>query len=201
MPPCRQGQLCGRLPSPLLLPRGGWRASPPAVGWGRVAPGAGCDLVGSGVWGRRGAAVSAFWVPLGWAPATWEGVRVSVRGGEQFAWAAFGRPGGWVWRFRAVCGGRVWVTGQVGVPWGVRVFVEGVRGLPGVGGGEAPLAGGSVVGVCGCSGRGGACRGARGCARWWACVGHWVASGGEGHGVGLGSRAVCRCTCPVAAVR
>ena len=36
---------------------------------------------------------------LGWAPAMREGVRFSVRGGEQFASAAFGGWGCWAWGF------------------------------------------------------------------------------------------------------
>ena len=43
-----------------------------------------------------------------------EGVWVAVRGGEQFAWAAFGGRGGWAWGFCAVCGVYVRVTGRVG---------------------------------------------------------------------------------------
>ena len=69
-------------------------------------------LVGSGGQGRRGAAVSAFWARLGWAPAMREGVWVVVCGGEQFAWAAFGGWGGWAWGFGRVFGGRVRVTGR-----------------------------------------------------------------------------------------
>ena len=87
----------------------------------RLLEGPSCDLaarkavlVCSGAWGRRGAAVCAFWVRLGWAPAMWEGVHVSVRGQEQLAWAAIGLPGGWVWGCGAVWGGLCCSLGPVG---------------------------------------------------------------------------------------
>ena len=62
--------------------------------------------------------------------------------------------------------------------------------------------------VGGRAGGGGPCCGARGCARWWACVGRWVGTGEGGAGagadwggVGLDWRVFCRCTCPLAAAR
>ena len=72
------------------------------------------DPVGSGGRGLRGAAGSAFGIQLGCDSAMLEGVRFGVRGGKQFAWAAFGGQGGWAWGFEGVCGGRVWFTGRVG---------------------------------------------------------------------------------------
>ena len=51
------------------------------------------DLVGSGG-GRRGAVAFSFWARLGPGPAMCEVVWVGVRGGEQFAWAAFRGRGG-----------------------------------------------------------------------------------------------------------
>ena len=93
--------------------------------------------------------------------------------------------------------------GGVGVPRGAGLLSAGVCGLSSVGGGEGCPAGGCVAGVCWCSGGGGGpCRGARGCARWWACVGLRVSSerGGAWEGIvrwGL----LCRCMCPLAAVR
>ena len=78
--------------------------------------------------------VSAFWVWLGWASAMWEGVRVSICGEKQFAWAAFGRRGGQVWGFGAVCGGRVLGIGRrecavgCGALHGKRVWVAGCGG-------------------------------------------------------------------------
>ena len=48
---------------------------------------------------------------LGRGPAMCEVACVGVRGGEQFAWAAFGGRGGWAWVFWGVCWGRVRATG------------------------------------------------------------------------------------------
>ena len=97
------GQLLG------LRVGGGWLEGPGCDLAARWA-----DLVGSGGQGRHEAVVSAFRVRLGWAPAMCEGVRVGVRGGKQFVWAAFGGRGGRVWGFGGVCGGRVWVSGRAG---------------------------------------------------------------------------------------
>ena len=58
--------------------------------WGPVVT---C-LVGSGGGGRRGAVAFSFWAWLGRGPAMCEVVWVGVRGGEQFAWAAFRGRGG-----------------------------------------------------------------------------------------------------------
>ena len=187
----------------------------PRVG-GRWLGGPGRDLAarradpaGSGGRGRRGAAVSALWVWLGWAPAMREGVLVGVRGGEQFTWAALGgrgvRPG-----VSGVCAGGVCGSlGEMGVPRRVGLLGAGVCGL---------RVRGAVRGVRreglwqGCvvvwAVWGGPCRGARGCARWYVCVGHrvWSGEGGAGSGVawgdvGLGLRVWCRCMCPLAAAR
>ena len=81
-----------------------------------------------------------------------EVVWVGVRGGEQFAWAAFRGRGGWAWVFWGVRGGRVRATGWVGVPRGTGLLSAGVCGLSSAGGGEGCPPGGSVVGVCWCSG-------------------------------------------------
>ena len=89
------------------------------------------DPVGSGGQRRQGAAVSPFRARLGWAPAMREGVRFGVRGGGQFAWAAFGGRGDWARGFRGVCGGHVRVPGQGGramgrgAPRGGCVWVAG----------------------------------------------------------------------------
>ena len=156
------------------------------------------------------AAVFAFWARLGRAPAMRERVWVGVRGGEQFAWAAFEGRGvlglgfrgcvqgvcvvhlaGWVGRGvwdspRRVCVG-CWV-------WGA---VRGVRR-------EGLLRAFVVV----WAGGGAPCRGARGCAQWWACVGHRVGSGEGWAGagvvcgdVGLGSRVLCWRMCRLAVAR
>ena len=92
------------------------------------------DLISGGGRGRCGAAVSALRVRLGWAPATREGMHVGVRGGEQFAWAAFGGREGSAWGFGGVCGGRMRVTGQGGCAVGLGalrgrcVWVAGCEG-------------------------------------------------------------------------
>ena len=95
----------------------------------------------------------SFWTWLGQGPAMCEVVWVGVRGGNQFAWAAFRGRGGWAWVFWSVCGGRGRATGWCwraagrGAPLGgcVRVVEWG-------GGGEGCPAGGCVAGVCWCSG-------------------------------------------------
>ena len=53
---------------------------------------------------------------LGWGrgPAMCEVVWVGVRGGEQFAWAAFRGQGEWAWDFWCLWGGRGRATGWVG---------------------------------------------------------------------------------------
>ena len=56
----------------------------------------------------------SFWAWLGPGPAMCEVVWVGVRGGEQFAWAAFRGRGGWAWVFWGVCGGRGPATGRGG---------------------------------------------------------------------------------------
>ena len=63
-------------------------------GPGRDLAGGRADLVGSGGAGRRGAVAFSFWTWLRPGPAMCEVVWVGVRGGEQFAWAAFRGWGG-----------------------------------------------------------------------------------------------------------
>ena len=75
-----------------------------------------------------------------------------VRGGEQFAWAAFRGRGGWAWVFWVCAGGVGGPLGGVGVPRGAGLLSAGVYGLSSVGGGEGCPAGGFVAGVCWCSG-------------------------------------------------
>ena len=126
---------------------GGWLG-----GLGRELTARRADLVGSGGVGRRGAAVFAFWAWLGRGPVMREVVWVGVRGGKQFAWAAFGGRGGWP-GFPGVCAGCVCgPLGRPGVPWGVGLPAVGLCGLSGVGGGEGCPVGGSVAGVCCCLG-------------------------------------------------
>ena len=95
----------------------------------------------------------SFWAWLGPGPVMCEVVWVGVRGGEQFAWAAFRGLGGWAWVFWGVCGG-AWAGHWVG--WACRgaqgLLSAGVCGLSSVAGGEGCRAGGCVAGVCWCSG-------------------------------------------------
>ena len=111
--------------------------------------------------------------------------------------------GGLAWGYRAAFGGPVWVIGRSRCAVGRGALCGGCVWVARCGAGEARLAGG----VCG--GRvwvsepraGGPGRGARGCARWWACVSYWVGSGKGGvGGLRLGLPAVCRFLCQLAAV-
>ena len=90
---------------------------------------------------------------LGRGPAMCEIVWVGVRGGEQFAWAAFRGVGG--------------PLGRVGVPRGAGLLSAAVCGLSSVGGGEGCPASGCVAGVCWCSGGWGRPGGARDGERVW----------------------------------
>ena len=165
-PACGRRQLCW-LRRPLLpLWEGGWRASR----WLRVGGGllegssrnpAACwaNQVGGGAWGRRGAAMSAFWVRPSGAPAMRKGVRVSVRGGAQFAWLRSG-VGGLGSGVAGLCvGGVCGSPGRAGVPCG--------RGL-------------LTAGVCGLLGFWGALRLAWRGSLWWACLGV-LAGGGQSY--------------------
>ena len=97
-----------------------------------------------------------------------------------------GGLGSWV---AGLCvGGVCGSPGGLGVLWGVGLLAADVCGLPGVEGGEACLAGGSVAGVCGRSGGGGGpvlrepglCPSVGACGR---LGGEW---GGRGRGCGAG---------------
>ena len=89
---------------------------------------------------------------LGRGPAMCEVVWAGVRGGGTVRmgciWGPRGLPG-----LSGVCAGGVCgPLGGVGVPRGVGLPSVGVCGLSSVGGGEGCSAGGSVAGVCWCSG-------------------------------------------------
>ena len=99
---CRLGM--GGWGGPVVTWRPGWPI------WSAVAGG-----------GRRGAVAFSFRAWLGRGPAMCEVVWVGVRGGEQFAWAAFEGRGGWAWVFWGVRRGRVGATG-----WGGRAAGRGV---------------------------------------------------------------------------
>ena len=167
------------------------------------------DPVGSGGRGRCGSAASALRAWLGWAPAMRGGVGVGVRGVEQFTWAAFGGGGLRPWVSGVCAGGVCGSLGGVGVPRGVGLLAAGVCGLPGVGGGEGCLVGGSVAGVRGCLGEWGrpVSPGPGLPAMVGVCGppgGEWGGRGREGGcvgGVGLGLRVLRPCMCPLAAVR
>ena len=93
--------------------------------------------------------------------------------------------------------------GGVGVPLGAGLLSAGVCGLSSVGGGEGCPVGGCVAACAGVrAGWGGPCRLARGCARWWACVGLRLSSetGGAGGGI-VRWGVLCRCMCLLAAAR
>ena len=159
----------------LLRPRrGGWRACPRVVGWGRAAGGPGrdlaarrADLVGCGGGGRRGAAAFSFWARLGPGPAMCEVVWVGVSGGNSSRGLHSGAGGGGPGSSGVCVGGVGGPLGGVGVPRGVGLPLAGVCGLSSVGGGEGwPggwVCGGRVL-VFG-RGGGGPCRGARGRSR------------------------------------
>ena len=99
--------------------------------------------------------------------------------GPVFLGAGWGCPGAWG-SMRVVCANR-----RV---WGV---VKGVRRV-------GPWRACAVV----WAGGGCPCRRARGCARWWACVGRRVGRGGGGAGLGISRGGVlCRFLCPPAAMR
>ena len=133
----------------------------------------------------------------------WAGVLQCLRRGEQFRRAAFRVLGGWAWIFWVVSGGRVRATGQ-GVGRGAWAFPRWVFAgcrVWGVVRGVRRVGPWRVCAVL-WAGGGGPCRGARGCARWWACVGVRVGSegGGAWAGIALGV-ALCRCMCLLAAAR
>ena len=91
------------------------------------------------------------------------------------------------WACRGAWGFPWWVCAGCRA-WGV------VRGVQRVG----PWRACAVVGA----GGGGPCRGARGCTRWWACLGLRVGSERGGAWAGIARWGVlCRCMCPLAAAR
>ena len=140
----------------------------------------------------------SFWAWLGPGPAMCEVVWVGVRGGGTVRVSCIQGPGGGVdlgllgcvrgaWAGHGVRGSsrRLSVGSRV---WGV------VRGFRRVGVWRA------CAGVW--AGGGGPCRGARGCARWWACVGLRLSSDRGGASAGIVRwGALCRCMCPLAAAR
>ena len=107
------------------------------------------------------------------------GLSGDARGACAGQWAGRACRGAW--------GSPRWVCAGCRV-WGV------VRGVQQVG----PSRACAVV----WAGGGGSCRGARGCARWWACVALRVSSEGGGAWAEIAWGGVlCRCICPLAAAR
>ena len=177
------------------LGAGGWGG--PVVTW---RPGGPIWSAAAGG-GRRGAVAFSFWARLGPGPAMCEVVWVGVRGGGTVRGGCIQGPGG--------VG-----LGPLGCVWGawaghwVRWACRGARGSP-----RRVCVGcrmlGAVKGVrrpgvwracAGVQAGGGPCRGARGCARWWACVGLRLSSERGGAWAGIVWRGVlCRCMCPLAA--
>ena len=176
---------------------GGWQG--PAVTWRPGGP------IWSAAVGKGGAGLRSSPSGLGWARVL-RCVRLCLfesAGGNNSSWLHSGARGGGP-GFSWVCAGGVCgQLGGVGMPRGVRlpsVDVAGcrvwgvVRGVRRVG----PWRAGAVVWVSG----GGPCRGARGCARWWACVGLRVGSEMGGVWAAIARWGVlCRCMCPLAAAR
>ena len=200
-----------------------WAAASAAATAGRTeGMSAGCRL-GAGGWG--GPVVT--WRPGGpiWSAAAgeggaglwpspsglgWAGVLQCVTlcglasaGGNSSRGLHSGAGGGGPGSSGVCAGGVCGPLGGVGVPRGVGFLSAGVCGLSSVWGGEGCPAGGCVAGVCWCPGRGGGpCRGARGCARWWACVGLRVSSERGGAWPEIVPWGVlCRCMGPLAAAR
>ena len=128
------------------LGAGGWGG--PVVTWRPGVP------IWSAAAGEGGAGLWPSPSGLGWA-----GVLQCVRlcglassGGKQFAWAAFGGRGGGPGS-SAVCAGAVCgPLAGVGLSRGAGLPSVGVCGLSSVGAAEGCLAGGTVAGVCWCSG-------------------------------------------------
>ena len=144
----------------------------------------------------------SFWARLGPGPAMCEVVWVGVRGGEQFAWAAFRGRGGGRGSSGVCVGGVGGPLGGVGVPRGAGLPSAGVCGLSSVGGGEGCPAGGCVAGVCWCSGGWGTpvSRGPGVGAMVGVCGSPVEQREGGGAWAGIVQRAaLCRCMCPLAA--
>ena len=156
--PCGSGRLCGPRRPPRRPLRGGWSASSRASGWGWVArgprPRSGGPVGRSGRQRWAGEARGCGLRLPGFRSARLlqclEACASASAGGEKFAWAALWGLGGWgLWFLGVPAGGLCGSLGGVGVPWGVGLFAVGVCELPGVGGGEAHFAGGSVGGLIG----------------------------------------------------
>ena len=198
-----------------VMRAGLWAAASAAATAGRMeGMSSGCRL-GAGGWGgpvltRRpggpiwsaAAGEQGAWLWPSPSGLGWAGVLQCVRlcglasaGGNSsrglHSGAGGGGPGS-----SGVCGGGVGgPLGMVGVPRGAGLLSAGVCGLSIVGGGEGCPAGGVWQACAGVrAGGGGPCRGAWGCARWWACVSLRVSCERGGAWAGIVRRGVlCRC--------
>ena len=170
-----------------------WRPGGPAGRCGRQRRGRearGCGLLLLGLAGPGSCNVSGF---VGWRPRGGT-VRVGcIQGPGGVGPGPLGcLPGAWAghwvrWACRRARGSSRRLCAGCRV-WGL------VRGVRRVGVWRA------CAGVR--AGGGGPCRGAWGCARWWACVGLWVSSERGGAWAGIVRWGVlCRCMCPLAAAR
>ena len=173
---------------------GGWGG--PVVTWrpGRPIWLAAAGEGGGGLWPSPSG--------LGWA-----GVLQCVRlcglasAGENSSCGLHSGAGGAGPGLSGVCAGDVsGPLGAVGVPRGAGLLSVGVCGFSSVGAVRRVGVWRACAGVR--AGGGGPCRGAMGCARWWACVGLRVSSERGGAWAGIVRWGVlCRCMCPLAAAR
>ena len=177
------------------LGAGGWGG--PVVTWRSGGP------IWSAAAGEGGAGLWRSPSGLGWA-----GVLQCVRlcglasaGGNSSRGLHSGARGGGPGSSGVCAGGVCGPLDGVGLPRGARLLFAGVCGLSSVGTGEGVRRVG-LWRACASvrAGGGGPCRGARGCARCWACVGVRVSSDSAVARAGIVQWSVlCRCMCPLAA--
>ena len=150
----------------------GLESSPSGLGWARVLQCARSCGLASAGWNSSRGLHSG---AGGGGPGS-SGVCAGAWAGHRVGWACRGARGS----SRRVCVGcRVWGVVKGFRRVGVWRACAGVR-----------------------AGGGGPCRGARGCARWWACVGLRLSCERGGAWVGIVRWLVlCRCMCPLAAAR
>ena len=201
-----------------------WAAASAAATAGRMeGMSSGCRL-GAGGWGGA----VATWRPPGpirpaapgeggaglWPSPSglgWDGILQCARlcgfasaGGNSSRGLHSGAGGGLPGSSGVCAGGVCGPLVGLGVPRGAGLPLAGVCGLSCVGGQER---GGRWLGLLrACAGvrtgGGGPCREARGCARWWACVGPRVSCERAGAWAGIAWWGVlCWCMCPLAVAR
>ena len=178
------------------LGAGGWGG--PVVTWRPGGP------IWSAAAGEGGAGLRPSLSWLGWARVLQcaRSCGLVSAGGNSSRGLHSGAGGGGPGSSGVCVGGVGGPLGEVGVPRGA--------GLPSAGVCVGCRVWGAVKGVQwvgvwrACAGvragGGGPCRGARGCARWWACLGLRLSSERGGAWAGIVRRGVlCRCMCPLAA--